>query len=151
MLVCGNGGSATDAQDVAMDCGLAGMPCLCLTCDAAVVTAVANDVGFENVFLRQVIAFGNPGDILLGLSTSGNSRNVEMAFATAAKMGLWNIGLAGCEGGQMEQMRREGILTYCFVAPSSYIPRIQEAHATIYHCLIQLTASYMSHTTRPSD
>jgi D-sedoheptulose 7-phosphate isomerase len=138
LLAFGNGGSATDAQDVAVDCVLCGLPAISLTNDIAVVTAVGNDVGFENVFLRQVIAFGKAGDIAMGISTSGNSRNVEMAFETAHRMGLMTIGLAGYEGGKTAALQRAGIVDFCFVAPSTYIPRIQEAHATIYHTLIEL-------------
>jgi len=139
LLAFGNGGSATDAQDIVVDCILRGLPALSLTNDIGVVTAVGNDVGFENIFLRQVIAFGKPGDIALGVSTSGNSRNVEMAFEMAHKMGLVNIGLAGYTGGKTGELFRAGVVDYCFVAPSTYIPRIQEAHATLYHTLIELT------------
>jgi len=138
LLVFGNGGSATDAQDVVVDCMLSGLPALSLTNEMGVVTAVGNDVGFENVFLRQVIAFGKAGDVALGISTSGNSRNVEMAFEMAHKMGLLTIGLAGYEGGKTISLHEDGIVDFCFVAPSTYIPRIQEAHATIYHTLIEL-------------
>lgn len=138
LLAFGNGGSATDAQDIVVDCVLRGLPALALTNDMGVVTAVANDVGFENVFLRQVIAFGKPGDIAFGISTSGSSRNVEMAFETAHKMGLLTIGLAGYAGGKTKELHGAGIVDFCFVAPSVYIPRIQEAHATIYHTLVEL-------------
>jgi D-sedoheptulose 7-phosphate isomerase len=139
LLTFGNGGSATDAQDVAVDCMLCGLPAISLTNDIGVVTAVGNDVGFENVFLRQVIAFGKAGDMAMGISTSGNSRNIEMAFETAHKMGLLTIGLAGYEGGKTAELHRAGVVDFCFVAPSTYVPRIQEAHATIYHSLIELT------------
>ena len=139
LLAFGNGGSATDAQDVAADCVLRGLPALSLTNDIAVVTAVGNDVGFENIFRRQVIAFGKKGDIALGLSTSGNSRNLGMAFETAHQMGLLTIGMAGYEGGHTAEQQRAGEVDFCFVAPCDYIPRIQEAHATIYHTLIELT------------
>ncbi len=139
LLSFGNGGSATDAQDIAADCLLSGLPALSLTNDIAVVTAVANDVGFENVFSRQIIAFAKPGDIALGVSTSGNSRNVEAAFETARKMGLMTIGLSGNEGGKTAESHRAGKIDFCFISRTDYIPRIQEAHATIYHCLIELT------------
>ncbi len=139
LLAFGNGGSATDAQDIAVDCTLRGLPALSLTNDIGVVTAVGNDVGFENVFLRQVIAFGSAGDIAFGISTSGNSRNVEMAFEQAHKMGLATIGLAGYDGGKTGELYRAGTVDFCFTAPSTYVPRIQEAHATIYHTLIELT------------
>ena len=138
LLAFGNGGSATDAQDLVADCMLYELPALSLTNDIGVVTAVGNDVGFENVFLRQLIAFGKPGDIAFGISTSGNSRNIELAFEMAHKLGMLNIGLAGYEGGQTAALHRAGVVDFCFVAPSSYVPRIQEAHATIYHTLIEL-------------
>lgn len=148
LLAFGNGGSATDAQDVAVDSMLRGLPALSLTNDIGVVTAVANDVGFENIFLRQVIAFGNAGDIAFGISTSGNSRNVEMAFEQAHKMGLVTIGLAGYDGGKTGELFRAGIVDFCFVAPSTYVPRIQEAHATIYHTLIELTGKVLDDERR---
>jgi D-sedoheptulose 7-phosphate isomerase len=138
LLAFGNGGSATDAQDMAVDCMLAGLPALSLTNDIGVVTAVGNDVGFDNVFLRQVIAFGQTGDMAVGISTSGNSRNVELAFEMAHKMGLVTVGLAGYDGGRTGELHRAGVVDFCLIAPSIYIPRIQEAHATIYHTLIEL-------------
>lgn len=139
LLAFGNGGSATDAQDVAADCMLRGLAALSLTNDIGVVTAVANDVGYENVFLRQLIAFGAPGDLAMGISTSGNSRNIELAFEQAHKMGLRTIGLAGYDGGRTGILHKSGVVDHCFIAPSTYIPRIQEAHATIYHTLIELS------------
>lgn len=152
LFTFGNGGSATDAQDIAVDCILNSLPALSLTNDIGVVTAVANDVGYENVFLRQIIAFAKPGDIAIGVSTSGNSRNIEMAFETAHKMGLLTIGLAGYEGGKTAELHRAGIVDYCFVAPSTYVPRIQEAHATIYHTLIELTVKILeSNSTQTSN
>ncbi len=147
LLAFGNGGSATDAQDVGADCILRGLPALSLTNDIAVVTAVANDVGFENVFRRQVIAFAKSGDIAMGISTSGNSRNIEMAFETAKKRGLLTIGLAGYEGGKTAELHRAGLIDFCFVAPCDYIPRIQEAHATIYHTLIELSRRMLDERT----
>jgi D-sedoheptulose 7-phosphate isomerase len=151
LLVFGNGGSATDAQDVAADCMLRGLPAISLTNDIGVVTAVGNDVGFENIFLRQVIAFGKAGDVTLGISTSGNSRNIEGAFETAHKMGLLTIGLAGYEGGKTAELHRAGVVDFCFVAPSTYIPRIQEAHATIYHTLIELTRHMLDERSTPDE
>ena len=150
LLAFGNGGSATDAQDLVADCMLCGLPALSLTNDIGVVTAVGNDIGFDNVFLRQVIAFGKPGDIAFGISTSGNSRNVEQAFEMAHKLGLLNIGLAGYEGGQTAALQRSGVVDFCFVAPSTYVPRIQEAHATIYHTLIGLAHDMLTEQRQPS-
>lgn len=140
LLAFGNGGSATDAQDVAADFlnpgdGYAPFPALSLTNDSGVVTAVGNDVGFDNVFVRQIIAYGRRGDIALGFSTSGQSPNVLAAFEQAQKMGLLTIGIVGYDGGKMA---RAG-LDHCFIVRSSYIPRIQEVQATIYHTLWELT------------
>lgn len=140
LLAFGNGGSATDAQDIAADFliprnGCPSLPAISLTNDIGVVTAVGNDVGFDNVFSRQIIAFGRPGDIALGFSTSGESPNVIAAFERAKQMSLLTIGLAGYDGGKMA---RAG-LDHCFVVHSTYIPRIQEVHATIYHTLWELT------------
>ena len=147
LLAFGNGGSATDAQDVAADCMLSGLPALSLTNDTSVITAVGNDVGFDNIYLRQIISVGRPGDIAFGISTSGNSRNVEGAFETAHRMGLLNIGMAGYEGGQTGALHRSGVVDFCYVAPSTYIPRIQEAHATIYHTLIVLACKMLEEST----
>src|SRR5918911_4457746 len=114
MLVCGNGGSATDAQHVAVEfmhpviVGRRALPAICLTNDMAMVTAVANDVGFDDVFTRQIIALGQEGDVLLGISTSGNSGNLTHAFQTARRMKLVTLGFAGNDGGQMAEMKADG-------------------------------------------
>jgi D-sedoheptulose 7-phosphate isomerase len=140
LLACGNGGSATDAQDAAADCmapavpGWRTIPALALTNDVGVVTAVANDVGFDQVFARQIAAFGRPGDIALGISTSGSSRSIVEALRGARARGLLTIALAGYDGGAMAD---PDVADVCFVAPCEYVPRIQEAHATIWHALLQ--------------
>lgn len=141
LLAFGNGGSATDAADVAADC-LAPpftywriLPAMALTNDIAVVTAVANDVGFENVFSRQVIALGEAGDIALGISTSGNSKNVIAGLVEAKRRGLLTVALSGNDGGAMAQ---PGLADFCFIARSEYIPRIQEGQATLWHALLEL-------------
>ena len=141
LFAFGNGGSTTDAQDLVAelidppvaDCRT--LPAIALTNDIAVITAVGNDVGFDNVFARQVIAFGRPGDIAFGISTSGNSTNVLVALEQARKQGLLTVGLAGYDGGKMA---RSAAVDFCLVAPSDHIPRIQEAQATIYHTLWEL-------------
>ncbi|MFN2431842.1 MAG: SIS domain-containing protein [Gemmatimonadota bacterium] len=141
LLAFGNGGSATDAQDAAADCMLPAfpywraLPALALTSDVAVVTAVGNDVGFENVFSRQIIALGERGDVALGISTSGSSPNVLAAFAEAKRRGLLTIGLAGYDGGATA---RAGAVDFCFVARLEHVPRIQEGQATIWHALLEL-------------
>jgi D-sedoheptulose 7-phosphate isomerase len=141
LLAFGNGGSATDAQDLVADllappfANCSTLPAVALTNDIAVVTAVGNDVGFENVYARQIIALGREGDIAFGISTSGNSTNVLLAFEQARKQGLLTVGLTGYDGGKM--MRSEAV-DFCLNVPSDHIPRIQEAQATIYHALLEV-------------
>jgi D-sedoheptulose 7-phosphate isomerase len=137
----GKGGSTPDAQDVAAaflnPAGTARpLPALCLTNDIAVVTALSNDVGFDVIFARQLAATGRPGDIAVGLSTSGNSPNLIAAFDEAARRGLLTVGLAGYDGGAMAEA---DTIDYLFVVPSSSVHRIQEAQTTIYHVLWELT------------
>ncbi len=151
LLVCGNGGSATDAQHVAVEfmhpvtVGRKALPAICLDNDMAMVTAVANDVGFADVFTRQIIALGQEGDVLLAISTSGNSENLLHAFATARRMKLVTIGFAGSDGGRMAQMQAEGWLDYCLTVPASSIHRIQESHVTLYHVMWDLVHSFLQH------
>ncbi|MFN2511481.1 MAG: SIS domain-containing protein [Pyrinomonadaceae bacterium] len=151
LLVCGNGGSATDAQHVAVEfmhpitVGRKALPAICLTNDVATVTAVANDVGFDDVFSRQIIALGSEGDILLGISTSGNSENLMHAFATARRMKLGTVGFAGDDGGKMVQMGAGGLLDYCLTVPTSSIHRIQETHVALYHIMWDLVHEFLQH------
>jgi D-sedoheptulose 7-phosphate isomerase len=140
LLTFGNGGSATDAQQIAtlfLYPGRTGrpLPAIGLAADAAVLTALSNDVGVEVVFARQIAALGRPGDIALGLSTSGNSENLLRAFDEARRRGLITIGIAGYDGGKMAELDS---LEFLFVAPSTSIHRIQEAQTTIYHILWEL-------------
>ncbi len=141
LLAFGNGGSATDAQDIVTEllnppfADWPPLPAIALTNDIAVVTAVGNDVGFDNVFARQVIAFGRLGDIALGISTSGNSTNVLVALEQAKKQGLLTVGLAGYDGGKMMHSKAVDV---CINSPSDHIPRIQEAQATAYHALLEV-------------
>ncbi len=145
VLAFGNGGSATDARDLVSDLVQPARPgdrplsAVDLTRDAGVLTAVGNDVGFEAVFLRQIIAYGAPGDVAVGFSTSGESPNVLAALRTARERGLRTVGFAGYEGGAMAERVEAGELDALIVAPSAHIPRIQEAHATAYHALIAMT------------
>ena len=141
LFAFGNGGSSTDAQDVATTFlnpadGGRPLPAISLTADIAVVTALSNDIGFDVVFARQIAAFGRRGDIAMGLSTSGNSVNLLRAFDEAARRGLLTVGLAGYEGGKMSELDS---IEYLFVVPSSSVHRIQEAQTTIYHVLFELT------------
>lgn len=137
LLACGNGGSATAAAGMvgeffAPSPGHRALPALCLTNDVAVVTAVANDVSNDDVFLRQIIAFGSEVDIVVGLTTSGNSENVVRALAEAQRRGMLAVGLAGYDGGRLAAEVSQG---YCFVVRSSSVHRIQEVQATITHAL----------------
>ncbi len=151
MLVCGNGGSATDAQHIAVEfmhpviVGRKALPAICLTNDMAMVTAVANDVGFDDIFTRQIIALGTEGDIMLGISTSGNSENLQHAFATARRMKLLTIGFAGSDGGKMLALSEQGLLDFFLTVPASSIHRIQETHVTLYHIMWDMVHTFMQH------
>ncbi len=151
LLAFGNGGSATDAQDAATDCisppveGWRALPAMALNTDMGVVTAVGNDVGFENVFVRQVIAYGKQGDIAVGFSTSGNSPNVLAGLRHGKQIGMMTIGFAGDEGGAMNGANYVDRL---FVARVDHIPRIQEGHATLWHTMLELMQTILAQ--RPS-
>jgi D-sedoheptulose 7-phosphate isomerase len=151
LLVCGNGGSATDAQHIAVEfmhpitVGRKALPVVCLNNDLAMVTAVANDVGFADVFARQIIALGREGDVLLGLSTSGNSENIVHAFETARRMNLTTVGFAGGDGGRMAAMHTEGRLDFCLTVPTASIHRVQETHVTLYHIIWDLVHELLPH------
>ena len=137
LLAFGNGGSATDAMDAVADFRRPGAtgrtwPALDLTEDAAILTAIANDIGAEAIFSRQVIAHGLPGDVLLALSTSGNSGNVIEALAEARRRGLVTVAMVGYDGGRVAA---EGLAEHVIVTRSEHIPRIQEAQASAYHVL----------------
>lgn len=137
LLVCGNGGSATDAMDVTADfqsgwSSLPSRPAIDLTEDTGILTAIANDVGVESIFRRQVIAWGRRDDALLAITTSGNSANVIAALEEARHRGMLTLALAGYDGGRIAQ---ESLADHVVVVPSEHIPRIQEAQATVYHLL----------------
>ncbi len=141
LLAFGNGGSATDAQQLAtlfMNPGgdARPLPALGLANDTSVITALCNDIGVDVVFARQIGAFGRRTDIAIGLSTSGNSDNLLRAFDEASRRGMLTIGIAGYEGGKMAELDS---IDYLFVAPSSSVHRIQEAQTTIYQVLWELT------------
>jgi D-sedoheptulose 7-phosphate isomerase len=140
LLALGNGGSATDAMDVVADFRVAPQgwpprPAIDLTEDAAIITAVANDIGPGAIFSRQVIAYGKPGDALLAISTSGNSENVLEALGEARRRGLVTIAMVGYDGGRVAA---EGLADHVLVTRSEHIPRIQEAQASAYHVLREL-------------
>jgi D-sedoheptulose 7-phosphate isomerase len=135
LLALGNGGSATDAMDVVADLRAARRPALDLTEDPGIITAIANDIGTEAIFSRQVIAYGRRGDALLALSTSGNSANVIHALAEARRRGLLTIAMVGYDGGRVAE---EALADHVVVTLSENIPRIQEAQAAAYHALVEL-------------
>jgi len=141
VLALGNGGSATDAMDAVADfrgppaTSWPARPAIDLTEDAAILTAVANDIGTEAIFARQVIAYGSAGDCLLALSTSGNSANVIAALAEARRRELRTIALVGYDGGRVAAER---LADHVVVTRSEHIPRIQEAQASAYHVLREL-------------
>ncbi len=140
VLALGNGGSATDAMDAVADFRAApqGFPhrrALDLTEDSAILTALANDIGPDVLFARQIIAYGRVGDVVLALSTSGNSANIMEALGEARRRGLHTIAMVGYDGGRVAE---EQLADHVVVARSEHIPRIQEAHATAYHALREL-------------
>jgi D-sedoheptulose 7-phosphate isomerase len=146
LFAFGNGGSATDAAQVASlylhpGPGSRPLPAFGLASDTAVVTALCNDVGVDVVFARQIAAFGRPGDIAVALSTSGNSENLLRAIDEASRRGLLTIGLSGYDGGKLAEMES---LDYLFVAPSPSVHRIQEAQTTVYNTLWELTLAALS-------
>ncbi|HUK36243.1 MAG TPA: SIS domain-containing protein [Vicinamibacterales bacterium] len=139
LLMFGNGGSATDANDWAIDCvspPTAGMavPALSLSMEPANITAVANDIGSEAIFLRQLIAHGRRGDVAIAISTSGGSANVIAALQEARKRGLLTVALLGYDGGEIV---RSGLADLPIVVRCDYIPRIQEVQASIYHVMTE--------------
>jgi D-sedoheptulose 7-phosphate isomerase len=139
ILLFGNGGSAADAQHIAAE--LVGkyymdrrpLPAEALTVNTSSLTAIGNDYAFERIFARQVEALGNPGDVAIGISTSGNSPNVIEAIRAAKKKGMITIGLTGAEGGRLKNE-----VDYCICVPSKDTPRIQEAHILIGHIWCEL-------------
>ncbi|MBA3564632.1 MAG: SIS domain-containing protein [Gammaproteobacteria bacterium] len=147
LFTMGNGGSSCDAAHVAVEflhpitAGRPALTAINLTSDVAMMTAVGNDVGFAHVFVRQLIAQAKPGDGLLGISTSGNSKNLLAAFAKAREMGLTTIGLAGMDGGDMA---RSGAVDHCLVVATDSIHRIQECHVAIYHILWDLVHTLLA-------
>jgi D-sedoheptulose 7-phosphate isomerase len=147
LFTMGNGGSSCDASHVAVEFVhpiTAGRPALAainLVADLAMISAVGNDVGFEHVFVRQIVAQGKRGDGLIGISTSGNSANLISAFAKAREMGIATIGLTGGDGGRMKVA---GVVDHCLSVPSSSIHRIQECHVAAYHILWDLVHTLLA-------
>jgi D-sedoheptulose 7-phosphate isomerase len=145
LLVCGNGGSAADAQHIAAE--LTGrffrerrpFRALALHANTSSLTAIANDYGYEDVFAREVGAHGRPGDVLLAISTSGNSPNVVRAVEAARARQMTVIGLTGAEGGKMREK-----CDICLCVPSASTPRIQECHILIGHTICELVERRLS-------
>ena len=139
LILFGNGGSATDANDWAMDCvlpptGHHNIPAISLSMEPAIITALANDVGTEVIFLRQLMAQARPEDVAIGISTSGGSRNIVMAFEEARKRKLLTVALLGNDGGEIA---RRGLADFPIIVRSDYIPRIQEVQASAYHVILE--------------
>jgi D-sedoheptulose 7-phosphate isomerase len=145
LLLCGNGGSAADAQHIAAE--FVGRylkertpyPAIALHANSSAVTAIGNDYGFEEVFARQVRAHGRAGDVLLAISTSGGSPNVLRAIDAAHEAGMTVVGLSGHDGGTMA-----GLCDVCLTVPADSTPRIQEAHILIAHVLCGLVEDALS-------
>ncbi len=146
LFTMGNGGSSCDAAHVAVEflhpvtAGRPALTAIDLTADSAMMTAVANDVGFDHVFSRQLVAQGRAGDGLIGISTSGNSANLIRAFRTAREMGITTIGLAGGDGGEMAKAGLDHLLTI----QTDSIHRVQECHVAVYHILWDLVHSLLA-------
>ncbi len=144
ILLCGNGGSAADAQHLAGEfvnrflIDRPPLPAIALTTDTSALTAIGNDFGYENIFLKQVQALGQEGDILVGISTSGNSPNIVAAFQEAKARGVVTVALTGEGGGQMAHAS-DHILS----VPHTHTPLIQEVHITAGHMLCQLVDYFL--------
>ena len=137
LILFGNGGSATDCNDWALDCvlpppGYRPLPAVSLALEPANISAIANDVGTDVVFLRQLIAQARPEDVAIGISTSGGSKNIIMALEEAHKRNMLTVALLGYDGGEI---RRRGLADFPIVVQCDYIPRIQEVQASIYHII----------------
>lgn len=154
LITFGNGGSAADAQHIAAEfvgryrAERKALAAVALTTDSSTLTSIGNDFGFEEIFSRQLEAVGKPGDVVLAISTSGNSRNVLHAVTAARQIGLFTIGLAGRTGGKMREM-----VDMCLCVPSDSTPRIQEAHTLIIHILSGIVENAFvaaSHASSPA-
>lgn len=152
LIVFGNGGSAADAQHLSAE--LVGryrqnrkaFPAIALTTDSSALTSISNDYGFDTIFSRQLEALGKSGDVVVAISTSGNSPNVLQALATAKKLGITSIGLTGKSGGKLR-----GSVDVCLSVPSDSTPRIQEAHSLIIHILSGIVEEVMVNDARASE
>jgi D-sedoheptulose 7-phosphate isomerase len=152
LLICGNGGSAADAQHIATEFTIRyrssvnrpAMPAIALTTDSSALTGGANDIGYDNVFMRLVEAWGKPGDVLLGISTSGNSESVLRAMKYAKEHGLKTLALLGNSGGKMKGLADVEVI----VPHKGAADRIQESHIAIAHIIIQLVEENFGYTDK---
>lgn len=139
LMLCGNGGSAADAQHISAEfvnrfqLERQPLPALALTTDTSIITSIANDYGYEKIYSKQISALGAEGDILLSISTSGNSPNIISGIMTAKKMGIYTVGLGGRDGGKMTKL-----VDLSMVVGSNSTPRIQEAHILTGHLICEL-------------
>lgn len=144
VMFCGNGGSAADSQHLAAEfvgrykLERKALNSIALTVDTSILTAIGNDYGYDDVFRRQVEGVGQPGDVLIGLSTSGNSRNVLLAFEQAAAMGITTVAFTGCGGGKMKDAA-----DLCLAVPAGVTNHIQEQHITCGHLICELVEKAM--------
>jgi D-sedoheptulose 7-phosphate isomerase len=145
-LLFGNGGSAADAQHIAAEFvgrfafDRPALPALALSVNTSCVTAIGNDYGFDHIFSRQIEAVARPGDVAIGISTSGNSANVLRAMSTGRKIGLHTVALTGRTGGNLRNA-----VDYCVCVPSDETPRIQECHILIGHIISELVERAIFH------
>lgn len=139
ILLAGNGGSAADAQHLAGELvnrfrfNRPALPAIALSTDTSVLTSIANDSGYDNIFARQIEALGKKGDLFVGISTSGASPNVLKAFQVCRKKGIIRVGLSGRKSTKMEKL-----CEYCLAVPSADTPRVQEAHIMLGHIICDL-------------
>lgn len=139
LLIFGNGGSSSDAAHIAGELvsrfylNRKGLPAIALGTGMPTLTSIGNDYGYEHIFAREIEAFGRPGDVAIGISTSGNSKNVLLALEKARETGLRTIGFGGGTGGKMKDL-----VDLAFIVPSPLTPRIQETHITLGHVLCEL-------------
>ena len=143
-LIAGNGGSAADAQHLAGEFvskfyfDRPGLPSIALTTDTSILTAIGNDYGYERLFARQIEANGNKGDVFIGISTSGNSKNIIEALKTCKKKDITTVGFTGASGGEMA-----ALCSYCIKVPSTETPRIQETHIVVGHIICSIVEEAM--------
>lgn len=149
ILLFGNGGSAADAQHIAAEFvgrfafDRPALPAIALNVNTSCITAIGNDYGFDQVFSRQIEALGQPGDVAIGISTSGNSSNVLRAMLVSKKRGLHTIALTGRAGGKLKSA-----VDYCICVPSDETPRIQECHILVGHIISELIEEAIFHEAR---